>query len=261
MNLRDLWRHLSFICIALGFILPLAVWIPSSVHDIREADLSVELLIPLLKRTHSLALAVASFSVIAAAPAALYSRLARPYTAFCVAVLLIAPLSVGMLARNYSWVGMLSANDGITSLGWSLLGGKDLLYTPTAVNLVMTFVFAPWAFFMLRLALGGITDIQIEAAATLGASPSRLVGRVLGPALLRGALLAGLLIYGSALGYFITPKMLGGNSGDLAGNAILRFMELGDFAAASTISLALLTTAIPFGLILWLIQHRYRLGD
>jgi putative spermidine/putrescine transport system permease protein len=124
----------------------------------------------------------------------------------------------------------------------------------------MSYVFAPWAFFLMRLSLVSVTGLQVEAATSLGASPWNVIWRVFCPAVWRGGLVAFLLIYCTSLGYFITPRMLGGNTRDLAGNVIIRFLELGDFETASKIALALLFSAIPFALLfLWWNQRRSRL--
>lgn len=262
MSIRNLWRHVPSIIIALAFLLPITVWLVRALGNLGKPHLGLDLLVPLLIRTHTLALIVATVTVITAAPAALFCRIAAPSRALGISVILIAPIFVGMLARNYSWIGMLSGDNIFTSFGWSLVHGDKLLFTPTAVYLVMAFVFTPWAVFIMKLALASVSEVQIEAATTLGATPYNLVLKVLGPSLMRGALLSFLLIYCSSLGYFITPKMLGGNAGDLAGNVIMRFMELADFSSATTVSLVLLATSAPFAIaFLWFIQRQQQFED
>ncbi len=262
MNFQHFWKYASLIVITLAFIVPIATWLILYIEHFRQADISTLLLIRLIGRTHLLALLVASCAVLVSAPAALYCRIATARNVLLISSILIAPLSIGMIARNYAWIGMLSNNNPAMSMGWKYLSGEKLLYTQTAVYIVMTFIFAPWSFFMLKLALDGVTTAQIEAAITLGASRTQLIWRIFFPALLRGASVAFLLIYCSVLGYFITPKMIGGNSGDLAGSVIIRFTELANFSLASKVAFDLLITTIPFALaFLWLIQRRYRIAS
>ena len=177
---------------------------------------------------------------------------------FLFAAVIIAPMFVGMIARNYGWIGMLSAKDNIySSLGWSIIGTHgSLLHTKIAVLLVMVFIFLPWSFFMHNLGLGAITSTQVDAARTLGAKDFQLLRRLFFPSLIKAGLVTFFLIYCSTLGYFITPRMIGSNSGDVIGSIIMKFIELGDFSAASVLALTLLLSAVPFALLfIWLFKR------
>jgi putative spermidine/putrescine transport system permease protein len=169
------------------------------------------------------------------------------------------PLFMGMLARNHGWIGMMSAKTAATSLGWSFLGGNDILYTRRAVWIVMSFIFLPWTFFLLRLSLRGVTSLHVEAAASLGAGSRSIIIRLFIPAILRGGVISLLLVYCTSLGYFITPMMLGGNAYPLPGIYILKLIDLGSFDEASYLALVLLATTAPFATIFLYFIHRWRI--
>jgi ABC-type spermidine/putrescine transport system permease subunit I len=165
--------------------------------------------------------------------------------------LLVVPLVMGLLARNYSWIGMLSATTAFSSMGGSYLGLTEVLYTPTAVVCVMACVFLPMSFFIL---LQGVTTIhldQVEAARTLGLPDWRIVFKIILPLTYRAALLAFGFAFALAVGFFVTPRMVGGGKFDLMGNAILMYVNIGRFDAASSVaSLFLVLLTVPLFLIL-----------
>ncbi len=156
------------------------------------------------------------------------------------------PLAVGFLARNYSWIGVLSGNDTVSSLGLYYLQAEKLLYTKEAVVLVMAYIFIPFAYFILKNAFDAIRVEEIEAAVVLGATDAEVVLKVLFPRTLRQAAIGIVLIFAIALGYFVTPRMLGGGKVDMVGNLVWNYANLGQFAMASRISFWFLLVFSPF---------------
>jgi ABC-type spermidine/putrescine transport system permease subunit I len=253
-----MWRYLPPLLVFLVFVFPVVVWIGVMGFQEPQAGLTAHLLLACLIRTHGLACLVAMLSIILAAPAALWARLSSKKIFDAMSLLIFMPVCIGMLARNHAWIGMLSQKEGWSSLGWSLIGGSSLIHTQSAVYIVMSFVFLPWAYFILQIALGAVSQLQIEAASTLGASTGGILWRVLRPALIRGAFVAFFLVYCTSLGYFITPRMVGPNSGDLAGNIIVSFVNLGDFGIASQVALSLLLSGLPFVVVFLVVVNRRR---
>jgi molybdate transport system permease protein len=99
-------------------------------------------------------------------------------------------------------------------------GGIDIAFTTTAVVMAQLFVSAP---FYIRTAKAGFESIapQYEGVAwTLGASPLRTFWRVTLPLSLPGVAAGALLVFIVALGFFITPALLGGPKQMMISNLI-----------------------------------------
>lgn len=134
------WRHIPWILVFCMFVIPVIIWMGiMGLQDMR-AGLPSSVLVTCLLRTHGLACIVAFLSVALSIPVALWARLSSQRSSNIIATLIFTPVCVGMLARNYAWIGMLSQKSLGSSLGWSLLGGGRLIHTQAAVYLVMSFV-------------------------------------------------------------------------------------------------------------------------
>ncbi len=161
----------------------------------------------------------------------------------CITALMIIPLIMGLLARNYSWIGLLTNQGSFGTLGRRILG-DDFLFSSYAIILVMAVIFVPVAFFILIQATRSIRSEHIEAARTLGVPDWRILFVVVLPITYRAAILAAGFIFALSVGFFVTPSMIGGGNYDFIGNAVLLYVNLGDFQKASTLALAFLGLTI-----------------
>lgn len=248
------------------FLLTLLYWVPLGWWVLRYSisgalSLPPDLpFLPLLRRTFMLSGIASGVAILAAYPLALLWRVSSNWTRHLIVGLMVVPLILGLLARNYSWVGMLSSNAPRASLGWSLIGGTDLLYTASAVVLVMSCAFIPIAFFLLAQGVAAVTQDHVDAARTLGASDPGVLIFVVLPQSFRAALLAFGVIFAMSIGFFITPRMLGGGKYDFVSNAVLALVNFGDFSAASSVALYfLLWTAIPAAIVTVIATRRRHL--
>jgi len=189
-------------------------------------------------------------SVAGAYPLVLMWRLSGEFIKQLIVFLMVIPMVMGLLARNYSWIGMMSSNDLLPSMGWSMFGGRQLIYTQFSVYVVMSCIFVPIAFFILIQGISAVTKNHVDAARTLGLPDSKIVLFVIMPLTLRAAALAFGLTLAMSVGYFITPRMIGGGKTDFVSNAILKYVNLGDFGLASMLALSFLAViAIPIAAI------------
>lgn len=243
-------RRLAGPALALVFVLfywtPLLWWLLRyASHGFARIPSNLPFAI-LLGRTFKISSIVSCTAVLAAYPVALLWRVSSTGIRRLLIGLMTAPLLLGFIARNYSWIGMLTSPDPLTSLGWSLVGGSALLYTEIAVELVMAAAFIPIAFFLLVQGVAAVTQDNVDAARTLGASDIAVLSFVVIPQSLRAAVLALGMIFTMSLGWFITPRMLGGGKFDFVSNAVLTLVDLGLFSDASNLALYfLMATAIP----------------
>ena len=226
--------------VTLTYWLPFVLWLVKVLVTERTSfpyDLSFW---NLIYRTLWISGIVAFISVISAYPIAIIWRLSNQLLQRIIVILMIIPLVMGLLARNYSWIGMLSNRDPIYSLGFSIILGTDSLYSIETVCIVMSSVFIPIAFFMIMQGLRAILSAHIDAARTLGMSEGKIVIYIILRMGFRSAVLAFGFILALSSGFFITPRMIGGGKYDFISNAILTFVNFGQFGQASIVAVAFL---------------------
>lgn len=201
-------------------------------------------------RTLRLALVVSLLSLVLAFPVALLMVRSRgPKLAF-ITVCILLPFWSSVLVRTAAWAVLLQRNglinQALMSIGFIDTPAK-LLYTQGAVIVAMTHVLMP---FMVLPIYGALRNIPAElgrAAAICGANPLRVFHEVTLPLAMPGIIGGFVLVFLSALGYFITPALLGSPQemtiSTLISQQIREFLNW-PFAAALVGVLSLLVTLI-----------------
>lgn len=233
--------------IVVCFVLPLVVWAISCLLTSSYVAISAETAVLYALRTVVLALVCASCSVIASYPIAYVWWCSPDRTRRLLFVIVITPMCMGLLARNFSWIALLSNPNALVPQWLARVGVQQFLYTWTAVATVMSCIFVPLCYFILLQGFALVRPPLIEAARTLGASDRSLLVKLVLPITSRSILLAFAFTFALACGFFVTPRMIGGSKHPLLGNAILKYLvDLGDFASASALALWFaLIAAIP----------------
>jgi putative spermidine/putrescine transport system permease protein len=162
-----------------------------------------------------------------------------------IAAVLISMLA-GILMRNFAWIVLLQKegliNDAISAIG---LPRQDLLGTPTSLLVGMTSVLFPYMVLPLYTVLRGIDRRLVLAAQSLGASPSRAFCQVYMPLSLPGVLAGCQLVFVLALGFFITPALLGSpQQAMLSQLMVLQFDRVAAFGRAGAMSVVLLALTV-----------------
>jgi len=134
--------------------------------------------------------------------------------AFTIAVaLVLLPFWTSVLVRNYAWYVLLARRGVINSvlLGMGLIEDPlPLLFNTTSVVIGMTYVLMPFMVLSIYAAARNIEPVYLRASASLGASPLGTFWRVFFPLSVHGVYAGMLLVFITALGFFITPALLGG---------------------------------------------------
>ena len=135
----------------------------------------------------------------------------------------LLPLWTSLLVRTAAWYIILQDN-GLINLTLQTLGLTDgpvpLIFNRLGVVIAMTHVLLPFMVLPIFSVLIGIPKNLMPAAASLGAPPLRAFLLVLLPLSLRGVVSGALLVFMSALGYYITPALIGGAKDQMISSVI-----------------------------------------
>ncbi|APZ00359.1 binding--dependent transport system inner membrane component family protein [Burkholderia pseudomallei MSHR7527] len=159
--------------------------------------------------------------------------------------ILLLSMWTNLLARTFAWMVLLQAtgpiNRTLTALG--------LIHEPLALvnNLVgvtigMTYIMLPFLVMPLHATLRSIDPSTLRAAAVCGASRWQAFWRVLVPLAMPGIASGALMVFVMALGYFVTPALLGGPSymmlAELIAQLVQSLLNWGLAGAAAFVLLA-----------------------
>jgi len=128
-------------------------------------------------------------------------------------LLVVLPFWTSILVRNFAWIYLLRDQGALsTAAGWLSPSGEpaELIYNETGVVIAMVSTLLPFMIFPVFLSLISQSRDLREAAAGLGASPARMFLSITLPLSVRGILGGSLLVFATAVGFFVTPALLGG---------------------------------------------------
>lgn len=160
----------------------------------------------------------------------------------------LLPLWTSLLVRTAAWFILLQEkgliNDLLITLG-IIDTPLALIFNRTGVIIAMTHVLLPFMVLPIYSVLITIPKNLMPAAASLGANPVRAFLRVLLPLSLRGVASGGLLVFISAIGYYITPALIGG-PGDQMISSIIAFYATGsaNWGMAGALGVVLLVATL-----------------
>jgi putative spermidine/putrescine transport system permease protein len=125
----------------------------------------------------------------------------------------LLPLWTNVLVRTYGWMVLLGRR-GIVNEGLAALGVVDVpipfLYNRLGVLIGMVHVLLPFMVLPMYGVMRGIDVELVKAAQNLGANVRQAFLRIYLPLSLPGVLAGSLLVFLMAIGFFVTPALLGG---------------------------------------------------
>ena len=140
-------------------------------------------------------------------------------------IFVLLPFWTSLLVRTTAWIVMLQQNGVINGvLVWLGILSDDgriqMVYNMTGTIIAMTQILLPFMILPLYSVMKVIPKSHMRAAQNLGAKPVRAFMRVYLPQTIPGMSAGGLLVFVLAIGYFITPELVGGKDGQLIGHWI-----------------------------------------
>ena len=187
--------------------------------------------LPLLRRTFAVSLGITALCLLLGYPIAYLIAHAPARRARLLLALVLVPFWTSLLVRTTSWIVLLQTqgviNDLLVAVG--LIGDDGriaLVYNMIGTVVAMTHVLLPFMILPLYSVMRTIPPQQMSAAASLGASFPQAFRRVYWPQTISGIGAGSLLVFILAIGYYITPALVGGQSGQLISNFIAYHMQV-----------------------------------
>ena len=140
-------------------------------------------------------------------------------------ICVLLPFWTSLLVRITSWIVMLQ-REGVVNDVLHAIGIIDddqrlqMMFNMTGTIITMTQILLPFMILPIYSVMKTIPPSYMKAALSLGATPVRAFIKVYVPQTLAGVGAGCLLVFIVAIGYFITPELVGGKDGRLIGNLI-----------------------------------------
>lgn len=144
-------------------------------------------------------------------------------------IFVLLPFWTSLLVRTTSWIVLLQ-QQGVINSTLVALGVLDdqnrlaMIYNQAGTIIAMTHILLPFMVLPLYSVMRPIPPSYVRAARSLGASSWKAFRSIYFPLTVPGIAAGGLLVFILAVGYYITPALVGGASGQLISNLIAYHM-------------------------------------
>jgi len=185
--------------------------------------------VPLFIRTLVLSAVISALCLLLAFPIAhLLATLPLRYSNLLM-IFVLLPFWTSLLVRTTAWIALLQSQGVVNDLGVAVgviedEGRIQMMYNMTGTVIAMTHILLPFMVLPLYSVMKTIPQTYVRAARSLGASSWTAFWRVYFPQTVPGIGAGILLVFILAVGYYITPALVGGSSGQLISNLIAYHM-------------------------------------
>ena len=166
-------------------------------------------------RTLGVALTVTVMCILLGFPLSYLLAHLRDKTANLLLILVLLPFWTSLLVRTTAWMVVLQ-KEGVINSVLQTLGliaePLPLVFNRFGVVAAMTHILLPFMILPMYSVMRQIPPSYVRAARSLGASPTTAFLRVYLPQCVPGVGAGALLVFILALGYYITPALLGGST-------------------------------------------------
>ncbi|MFH4498068.1 ABC transporter permease [Vibrio diabolicus] len=143
-------------------------------------------------------------------------------------IIVLLPFWTSLLVRTTSWIVLLQ-NQGVINdlLIWSGFTSEriQMIHNTFGTVVSMVHILLPFMILPLYSVMKGISPTYFRAARSLGATPFIAFMKVYMPLTLPGIGAGALLTFILSIGFYITPALVGGRSGQMISNMIAYHMQ------------------------------------
>ncbi|WP_417264378.1 ABC transporter permease [Celeribacter sp.] len=160
-------------------------------------------------------------------------------------ILVLLPFWTSLLVRTTSWIVLLQGqgvvNDILVALGIIGDDGRlQMIYNQTGTIIAMVHILLPFMVLPLYSVMRVIPVSYTRAARSLGATSWTTFRRIYLPQTIPGIGAGVLLVFILAVGYYITPALVGGADGQLFSNMVQFHMTKANWSMAAALATMLL---------------------
>jgi putative spermidine/putrescine transport system permease protein len=209
--------------------------------------------VDVFKRTFGISAVVTLLCLVLAYPVAYLLATVPARLGNLLMILVLLPFWTSVLVRTAAWMVLLQREgivNGILRRAGIISDPLQLIHNRTGVYIAMTYVLLPFMVLPLYGVMKGVSPLAVRAALSLGASPFAAFRRVYLPQTLPGITAGCLLVFILAIGYYITPALVGGADDQLISYFIAFYTnQTLNWGMAAALGLVLLAvTLILYGL-------------
>lgn len=189
-----------------------------------------QIYVDLFARTLLLSLVITLMTFLLGFPIAYYLSILPMRYANLLMIAVLLPFWTSLLVRTSAWIVLLQQQGVVNNLlvGTGLIDDANrfsLIYNQTGTIIAMTHILLPFMVLPLYSVMRTIPPSYMRAAKSLGATPTTAFRRVYFPQTLPGIGAGGVLVFIISIGYYITPALVGGQSGRMISNEIARHIQ------------------------------------
>ncbi len=145
-------------------------------------------------------------------------------------IMVLLPFWTSLLVRTTSWIVLLQTNGTLNDLMVYFGFIEDesrlqMIYNMTGTFVAMTHILLPFMVLPLFSVMKTIPPSYMRAARSLGANPAYAFWKIYLPQTVPGVAAGSILVFILSVGYYITPALVGGRTGQLISNFIAFHMQ------------------------------------
>ena len=194
-------------------------------NEIVRADPLYRIYVPILFKTLWLSALITAICLLIAYPVSYLLATLPLRTSNLLMIMVLLPFWTSLLVRTTAWIAMLQT-EGIVNdiLVFTRVIPEDgriqMIYNMTGTIVAMVHILLPFMILPLYSVMKTIPPYYMRAARSLGATGTYSFVKVYFPQTIPGIAAGTLLVFILAIGYYITPALVGGNDGLLISNLI-----------------------------------------
>ena len=186
--------------------------------------------VPLLVKTIAISLLITGICILLAYPISYQLANLPARKANLLMILVLLPFWTSLLVRTTSWIVLLQSQGTINDLlVWAgVLDDESriqMIYNMFGTVVAMVHIMLPFMILPLYSVMAGIPPDYMRAAESLGATRNRAFATVYFPQTVPGLGAGSILVFILSIGYYITPALVGGRTGQFISNAIAYHMQ------------------------------------
>ncbi|MGI9364858.1 MAG: ABC transporter permease [Rhizobiaceae bacterium] len=193
--------------------------------NIVSADELYQIYLPILWKTIWLSALITALCFIIAYPVSYLLSTLPLRTSNLLMILVLLPFWTSLLVRTSAWIAMLQKSGIINNVlvYLNIIADESriqMIYNITGTVISMVHILLPFMILPLYSVMKTIPPSYMRAARSMGATNTYAFVRVYFPQTIPGIAAGTLLVFILAIGYYITPALVGGSDGLLISNLI-----------------------------------------